>query len=70
MHQLIMLLLSLLVGIFPGNNYPYVDGAYDVWGSNGLHLMMYDNGTPSDYNDDFICDWENNRNSVTYIFDK
>ena len=34
---------------------------YSAWTDNGLHLMISDNGTPDNPEDDFICDWEDNR---------
>lgn len=36
-------------------------GVYDVWGAPGLHLIMDDNGTPDDYSDDWVIDYEDNR---------
>lgn len=34
---------------------------YDAWTSGGYHLMICDNGTPNDPEDDYIYDWEDNR---------
>ena len=34
---------------------------YNAWTDNGYHLMMSDNGTPEDPEDDIIIDWEDNR---------
>ena len=34
---------------------------YSAWTEDGMHLMISDNGTPEDLEDDFICDWEDNR---------
>lgn len=34
---------------------------YSAWTEDGMHLMISDAGTPEDLEDDFICDWEDNR---------
>lgn len=34
---------------------------YSAWSESGIHLILSDNGTPDDVEDDFICDWETNR---------
>ena len=38
-----------------------VGNVYSAWTEDGMHLMISDNGTPEDLEDDFICDWEDNR---------
>lgn len=43
---------------------------YSVWSDNGLHLMMCDNGTPDDFDDDWVVDWETNRDVDVTILDK
>lgn len=45
-------------------------GVYDVWAQPGLHLAMSDNGTPDDYDDDWVIDWEDNRDIVVLVLDK
>lgn len=46
------------------------DGVYDVWAAPGLHLMMDDNGTPDDYSDDWVIDYEDNRIVEVAVLDK
>lgn len=36
------------------------EDTYSVW-SEDIHLIMCDNGTPDDYDDDWVVDWETNR---------
>lgn len=45
------------------------DGVYDVWAAPGLHLMMSDNGTPDDYDDDWVIDYETNRDVMVTVLD-
>jgi hypothetical protein len=33
---------------------------YSAYTETGIHLIISDNGTPGDFDDDFICDWETN----------
>lgn len=42
---------------------------YNVWNDNGIHLMMSDNGTPNNFEDDFVVDWEDNRQVKVTILD-
>lgn len=49
-----MILAVLSSAKAPGN-------VYSAWTDDGLHLMISDAGTPEDLEDDFICDWEDNR---------
>lgn len=42
---------------------------YSVWAEPNLHLMMCDNGTPDDFNDDWVVDWEDNRDITVTIHD-
>lgn len=42
---------------------------YSVWSEPGLHLMMCDNGTPDNYDDDWVVDWEDNREVTVAIHD-
>lgn len=43
---------------------------YTAWTDHGYHLMICDNGTPEDLEDDFICDWEDNRDFTIIVNDK
>lgn len=45
-------------------------GCYDVWAQPGLHLMMSDNGTPDNYDDDWVIDYETNREIMVAVLDK
>lgn len=42
---------------------------YEAWTDTGIHLMVCDNGTPDDYEDDWIYDWETNREFTITIHD-
>lgn len=42
---------------------------YSAWTDTGYHLMMSDNGTPGDPEDDWVCDWEDNRTYTITILD-
>lgn len=44
------------------------DTVYSVW-SEDIHLIMSDNGTPDDYDDDWVVDWEDNRVVIVTILD-
>lgn len=46
------------------------DDVYDVWAGPGLHLMMSDNGTPNNFDDDWVIDWETNREVTVFVFDR
>lgn len=48
-----------------------IDGGtvYSVWAEPNLHLMMCDNGTPDNYDDDWVVDWEDNREVTVTIHD-
>lgn len=46
-----------------------VGNVYSAWTDDGMHLMISDNGTPDDLEDDFICDWEDNREFTVTIYD-
>ncbi len=61
---LIMLVVTTLMK-------PQTNGnIYSVWNSDGVHLMMCDNGTPTQYDDDWVVDWEDNREIVVTLLDK
>lgn len=46
------------------------DNTYSVWSDDGIHLIMSDNGTPDDYDDDWVVDWETNRDYKVTVYDK
>lgn len=63
LRLIVIVLLSLLnAGKQPGN-------VYSAWTEDGLHLMISDAGTPEDLEDDFVCDWETNREFTVTIYD-
>lgn len=45
------------------------DGVYSVWAEPGIHLIMDDNGTPDDYSDDWVIDYETNRDVEVAVMD-
>lgn len=57
-----VLLAALSAGKPAGN-------VYSAWTQDGLHLMISDAGTPGNYDDDFICDWETNRDFTITVND-
>lgn len=57
-----VLLAALSAGKPAGN-------VYSAWTEDGIHLMISDAGTPGYYEDDFICDWETNRDFAITIHD-
>ena len=58
----IIIALIASVTITPQSN------TYSVW-SEDVHLIMDDNGTPDDYDDDWVVDWETNREVIVTILD-
>ena len=42
---------------------------YEAWTSTGVHLMINDNGTPNDFEDDWVFDWETNRTFTVEVMD-
>ena len=47
-----------------------VGNVYSAWTEDDtIHLMISDNGTPDNLEDDFICDWEDNRDFTVTIYD-
>ena len=58
------MILAIIATGFTGGD------VYSVWTNNGLHLMICDNGTPDDYDDDWIVDWETNRDVIVIVCDK
>ena len=61
--------IASLAAFIKGSAQPE-DHVYDVWANPGLHLMMSDNGTPDDFDDDFVIDWETNREVAVFVLDK
>lgn len=45
------------------------DGVYSVWAEPGIHLIMSDNSTPDDYSDDWVIDYEDNREVIVTVLD-
>lgn len=60
-------IIALIVAIC-GHPQP-VGNVYSAWTDDGIHLMISDNGTPEDFDDDFVCDWETNRDFTIIICD-
>lgn len=67
MKAMMLALIALTVTASPVEKR---DCVYDVWSEPGLHLMMCDNGTPDDYSDDWVVDWEDNRAVIVAVLDK
>lgn len=53
LYHAIVAILAFAVSLHPGN-------CYSAYTPDGTHLIISDNGTPGFYDDDFICDTENN----------
>jgi len=68
MFNIIISILMIIVSAFTPNM-AKENGDYDVFNNNGLHLFINDNGTPNDYCDDWVYDWEDNRDAKILIFD-
>lgn len=66
--RLFFILIAILTSFIP--NTQKVNGDYDVYNNEGLHLFINDNGTPIDYSDDWVYDWEDNRQVKVFVFDK
>lgn len=60
--------LHLMLAFFMASQKPTGD-VYSAWTQDGLHLMISDAGTPGNYEDDFICDWETNRDFAITVND-
>lgn len=72
MKAMMLALIALTVTASPVEKQydQYSDhGHYEVWGTPGLHLMMDDNGTPDDYSDDWVVDYEDNRDVMVTVLD-
>lgn len=46
-----------------------VGQCYSAWTDTGIHLIMCDNGTPDDVEDDYVVDWEDNRVFSIKVYD-
>lgn len=66
--RLLFILIVILTFFTP--NTQKVNGNYDVYNNEGLHLFINDNDTPTDYSDDWVYDWEDNRQVRIFVFDK
>ena len=70
MKALIIALATTIATTAPAAPVEKRDGVYDVWATPGLHLVMDDNGTPDDYSDDWVIDYEDNRTVRVAVLDK
>lgn len=66
--RLFFILIAIIASLVP--NTQRVNGSYDVYNNEGLHLFINDNGTPTDYSDDWVYDWEDNRITTIISWDK
>lgn len=62
------ILVTLLLSVMTASKAP-AGNVYSAWTEDGIHLMISDNGTPEILEDDFICDWEDNRVFTVTILD-
>lgn len=61
--MLIKLIVALLVVLAPAPH------DYEAWTSDGVHLFICDAGTPGNYEDDYVFDWETNRDYDVVVND-
>lgn len=66
--KILLLLLSLLFSSFSPDT-SKINNSYDVYNNQGLHLFIHDNDTPDNYEDDWVYDWEDNRQTLIFNFD-
>lgn len=59
----------LMILICNAHNARATPTIYNAWTDTGIHLMMSDNGTPDNFDDDFVIDWEDNRQFKVTVFD-
>lgn len=69
MKAMIIALVALTTTVSPRVDMYHGSQVYNVWADSGLHLMMCDNGTPNDYDDDWVVDWEDNRDVMVLVLD-
>lgn len=62
------LAIGLIASLLVPTGQTYTDNTYSVW-SEDIHLIMSDNGTPYDYDDDWVVDWEDNRKVIVTVLD-
>lgn len=62
------LAIGLIASLLVPTGQAYTDNTYSVW-SEDIHLIMSDNGTPTDYDDDWVVDWEDNREVIVTVLD-
>lgn len=55
------ILVKTLLLVMASTTHGHTDNVYSVWNENGIHLIMSDNSTPTDFSDDWIVDYEDNR---------
>lgn len=63
------MLLAFIFGITPQSALPQETGGRSFWDGSGTRIFLSDNGTPGNYDDDFVADWENNREAEVFVFD-
>lgn len=65
---MLRIIVVAIIAAMSSANAPAGD-VYSAWADTGIHLMISDNGTPEDFDDDFICDWETNRIFTVTVHD-
>lgn len=70
MKAMMIALIALTATVSPRVDMYHGGQVYSVWAEPGLHLMVSDNGTPDDYDDDWVIDWEDNRDVMVLVLDK
>ena len=62
-----VLIIGLIIGTLMASTR---DDCYSVWSEGDkVHLIMCDNGTPDDFDDDWVVDWETNRGFHVEVWD-
>lgn len=63
-------MIVLVIGLIASALVSSADCTYSVWSDDGhTHLIMSDNGTPGNCDDDWVVDWEDNREFTVTILD-
>ena len=65
---MIQIILLILMSIFSIPTHS-IGNCYDTYNENGLHLFINDNNTPTNYEDDWVYDWEDNRETIIFNLD-
>ena len=61
MKKIIAIVIFLgAAALFSSDTKAQNGNCYSAYTENGIHLIISDNGTPGELDDDFICDWETN----------